>query len=215
MAESILKIHTQNGDIPVGYPGLANKPIADKTLSEEGAFADSKAVGDKFKEVKTETNSLKEEKADKTDLDTERKRIDVLNDGGLNLKDEVIDTSIKAWLEEHPEATTTVQDGSLTAQKLNAISFGKAVNVLFLGIKNDGSEDCSDIINEWGKNYSLYFPAGKYLIKKEIKLSYSLLGESNTLTYGNSSLTTLIVNVTQNLSTDEGSGSIVFNGGAP
>lgn len=61
MAESILKIHTQNGDIPVGYPGLADKPIADKTLSEEGAFADSKAVGDKFKEVKVETDSLKED----------------------------------------------------------------------------------------------------------------------------------------------------------
>lgn len=61
MAESILKIHTQNGDIPVGYPGLADKPIADKTLSVEGAFADSKVVGDKFKEVKTETDSLKED----------------------------------------------------------------------------------------------------------------------------------------------------------
>ena len=61
MAESILKIHTQNGDVPVGYPGLANKPIADKTLSVEGAFADSKAVGDKFKQVKAETDSLKED----------------------------------------------------------------------------------------------------------------------------------------------------------
>lgn len=61
MAESILKIHTQNGDVPVGYPGLADKPIADKTLSVEGAFADSKAVGDKFKEAKTETDSLKED----------------------------------------------------------------------------------------------------------------------------------------------------------
>lgn len=65
MAESILKIHTQNGDIPVGYPDLANKPIADKTLSEEGAFADSKVVGDKFKEVKAETNSLKEDLSNK------------------------------------------------------------------------------------------------------------------------------------------------------
>lgn len=61
MAESILKIHTQNGDIPVGYPGLANKPIADKTLSVEGAFADSKVVGDRFKEVNAETDSLKED----------------------------------------------------------------------------------------------------------------------------------------------------------
>lgn len=65
MAESIKKIHTQNGDIPVGYPGLADKPIADKTLSEEGAFADSKVVGDKFKEVKAETNSLKEDLSNK------------------------------------------------------------------------------------------------------------------------------------------------------
>lgn len=65
MAESILKIHTQNGDVPVGYPGLADKPIADKTLSVEGAFADSKAVGDKFKEVKTETDSLREDISNK------------------------------------------------------------------------------------------------------------------------------------------------------
>lgn len=64
MAESILKIHTQNGDVPVGYPGLADKPISDKTLSKEGAFADSKAVGDRFKEVNAETASLKEDIAD-------------------------------------------------------------------------------------------------------------------------------------------------------
>lgn len=65
MAESILKIHTQNENIPVGYPGLANKPIADKTLSEEGAFADSKVVGDRFKEVNAETDSLKEDLSNK------------------------------------------------------------------------------------------------------------------------------------------------------
>lgn len=65
MAESILKIHTQNGNIPVGYPGLANKPIADKTLSEEGAFADAKVVGDNFKKTNAETDSLKEDLSNK------------------------------------------------------------------------------------------------------------------------------------------------------
>lgn len=65
MAGSILKIHTQNGDIPIGYPGLADKPIADKTLSEEGAFADSKAVGDKFKEVKEDIGNLSSSKISK------------------------------------------------------------------------------------------------------------------------------------------------------
>ena len=52
MADSILKIRTQDGDKPIGYPGLADKPVANKTLDTEGAFADAKAVGDKFKEVK-------------------------------------------------------------------------------------------------------------------------------------------------------------------
>ena len=65
MAESILKVHTQNGDVPVWYPGLADKPIADKTLSEEGAFADAKVVGDRFKEVNAETDSLKEDLSNK------------------------------------------------------------------------------------------------------------------------------------------------------
>lgn len=61
MADSILKIRTQDGDKPIGYPGLADKPVADKTLDIEGAFADAKVVGDKFKKAKTETDSLKED----------------------------------------------------------------------------------------------------------------------------------------------------------
>ena len=61
MADSILKIRTQDGDKPIGYPGLADKPVSDKTLSVEGAFADSKAVGDKFAKVDSETASLKED----------------------------------------------------------------------------------------------------------------------------------------------------------
>lgn len=64
MADSILKIRTQDGDKPIGYPGLADKPVSDETLSIQGAFADAKAVGDKFKEVKTETDSLKEDLGD-------------------------------------------------------------------------------------------------------------------------------------------------------
>lgn len=61
MADSILKIRTQDGDKPIGYPGLADKPVANKELDTEGAFADAKVVGDKFKEVKVETDSLKED----------------------------------------------------------------------------------------------------------------------------------------------------------
>lgn len=58
MADSILKIRTQDGDKPIGYPGLANKPVANKTLDTEGAFADAKVVGDKFKEVKEDIGDI-------------------------------------------------------------------------------------------------------------------------------------------------------------
>lgn len=61
MADSILKIRTQDGDKPIGYPGLADKPVSDETLSIQGAFADAKVVGNKFKKVKAETDSLKED----------------------------------------------------------------------------------------------------------------------------------------------------------
>lgn len=64
MADSILKIRTQDGDKPIGYPGLADKPVADKTLEIEGAFADSKEVGERFAKVNETTDSLKEDLGD-------------------------------------------------------------------------------------------------------------------------------------------------------
>lgn len=100
------------------------KATIDPTLTLSGKAADAKATGtavNKEKErARKSERDLEDKKADKTDLDVERKRIDTLNEGGLNLKDEVIDTSIKAWLADHPEATTTVQDGAITERKINA-----------------------------------------------------------------------------------------------
>lgn len=78
MADSILKIRTQDGDKPIGYPGLADKPVANKTLDIEGEFADAKVVGDKFKEVNAETDSLKE---DLTHLEKDVYGLDTNNTG--------------------------------------------------------------------------------------------------------------------------------------
>ena len=44
-------------------------------------------------------------------------RVTTLEEGGLNLKDEVITAEIDNWLNDHPEATTTVQDDSLITSK--------------------------------------------------------------------------------------------------
>ena len=51
------------------YNALMEVPVSDKTLSVEGAFADSKAVGDKFAKVDSETASLKEDLSDWSKLE--------------------------------------------------------------------------------------------------------------------------------------------------
>lgn len=71
MADTFKGIITADGkkrQLP--YGAVLEKPVSDKTLSEDGGFADSKAVGDKFAKVDSETASLKE------DLDYEKTKIE-------------------------------------------------------------------------------------------------------------------------------------------
>lgn len=60
MADTFKGIITADGkkrQLP--YGSILDKPVSDETLSIQGGFADAKVVGNKFKEVKTETSSLK------------------------------------------------------------------------------------------------------------------------------------------------------------
>ena len=52
------------------------------------------------------------------------------------------------------------------------------LNVLTLGVKNDGTEDISTIINVATQNHNLYFPNGKYLVENDINVVYSILGDT-------------------------------------
>lgn len=63
--------------------------------------------------------------------------LDTLNQGGLNLKEDFIGTQVNNWLDEHPEATTTVQDGSLTYKKLLPGTLG-FVSFKMFGAVGDG-----------------------------------------------------------------------------
>lgn len=68
-------------------------------------------------------------------VDSLSKQVETLNNGGLNLKDAVIDSDIRAWLAEHPEATTTVQDGAITSAKLHP-SVRNGCTIIFHGDSN-------------------------------------------------------------------------------
>lgn len=97
-----------------------------------------------------------------------------------------IEQAVTDWLEEHPEATTTVEDGSITEEKLaqNIISqledidslkeaIGRVTPEQF-GAKGDGTTDDSEAVQDAvdaGK--SVYFAAGKtYYIPTAINIDH-------------------------------------------
>lgn len=89
MADTFKGIITADGkkrQLP--YGAVLETPVSDKTLSEEGGFADSKVVGDKFAKVDSETASLKE---DFDNVVTKEEQIKTLtiqkNTDGIELKD--------------------------------------------------------------------------------------------------------------------------------
>lgn len=53
---------------------------------------------------------------------------------------------------------------------------GSMVDVLTLGVKNDGSEDVSEIVNKATEKHILYFPPGIYKVAKPIYLENSIVG---------------------------------------
>lgn len=84
-----------------------------------------------------------------------------------------IPEAVDEWLNDHPEATTTVEDGSITEQKFAATTKewirGKRVyNVVDYGAVGDGETDDAPAIRAAiadlpASNWILYFPPGTYL----------------------------------------------------
>lgn len=82
MADTFKGIITADGkkrQLP--YRNVIETPVSDKTLSADGAFADAKVTGDRFKEVNAETDSLKE------DLSNKITKFYASNQGEINLRD--------------------------------------------------------------------------------------------------------------------------------
>lgn len=106
------------GDIPTSLknPNALSIKVGDNTTSYDGSAA-------KSVEIPAQTYSL-------TETDKEDIAADVIA-GGVEVTagdptsgptDTQVSSAVDTWLTEHPEATTTVQDGSVSAQKLAGYS---------------------------------------------------------------------------------------------
>lgn len=83
--------------------------------------------------------------------------IDLARPNGMQIKEDVFD-----WLEEHPEATTTVQDHSLTHQKLVTGTLNFVTPEMF-GAKGDGvTDDTTAIQAAVDSGFSVKFSGGTY-----------------------------------------------------
>jgi len=104
----------------ITFPGLTDKytvPAVDNTLSVTGAAADAKKTGDELTDLKADLNAeIIRAKADVVD---EERRATAEEARLEELFSSPTQEAVDNWLNNHPEATTTVQDGSITKQKLS------------------------------------------------------------------------------------------------
>jgi hypothetical protein len=103
--------------------------------------------------------------------------------------DEQTNNAVASWLNEHPEATTTVQDGSVTEPKIfsSFLPYIKKdyITPQMFGAKGNGATDDTKAMQEaivFCENTKrlLYIPSGVYVISDTLTISKSIaiLGSS-------------------------------------
>lgn len=96
----------------------------------------------------------------------------------------IVQQYVDEWLDEHPEATTTVVDNSLTINKMVTGTLGYVTPQMFGALAN-GVHDDTQAINDAftfcsDNGGNVFFPSGIYIISSPISIP------SNTKMFGNS-----------------------------
>ena len=173
MADTFKGIITADGkkrQLP--YNAVLETPVSDKTLSEEGGFADSKAVGDKFAKVDSTTASLKED-------------IDIFNSGLNIIENDVYSKKTTSY----SNATTNTPYNFLKGKKYKITAKADSATTLQFGtIANIGDADYvnkSPILTGTPIYYELQFRASEdakyvYVYKLPIETKVDIIVEEDS-----------------------------------
>lgn len=90
-----------------------------------------------------------------------------------------LESYVNDWLESHPEATTTVQDGAITEAKLSDAlklkSIKDYVTPKMFGAKGDGvADDTNAIISAFNSGKTVFFPSGTYAVSQSIEINHDV-----------------------------------------
>lgn len=98
--------------------------------------------------------------------------------------DEQTNSAVTSWLNQHPEATTTVQDGSITEQKISELFFPYIKNDYFtpqmFGAKGDGVTDDTESFKKALKHKCVFIPSGTYIISSTLEVKGHVFGADET-----------------------------------
>lgn len=131
-------------------------------------------VNNLLKTIPEDYNELTKKVEDNTlGISGLKEDLETLNQGGLNLKEDFIDQQVNEWLDKHPEATTTVQDYSLTFDKMVIGTLGYVTPEMF-GAVGDGKTDDTGAIQkaiDSVKNGYVLFQRSTYCVSKELQIT--------------------------------------------
>lgn len=120
--------------------------------SNNADLADISVISENFRKLDAEAEKSK-------------KQIEQLNKGGLLIKEDFIEEQVNKWLDEHPEATTIVQDGSLTLKKLKPGDLFYTPQMFGEIGTGDDRQAIEKAVASLTDNSTLVFPKGHYVIK--------------------------------------------------
>lgn len=171
---SRMQYRKSNGDY-VGVDAVSERKTAEMIADiEEKGEETIDSIPSDYTTLSNDVRYLKSATGNKSSLNTDTKTdlVSAINEVNGHFLDG-IDVAVENWLDDHPEATTTVQDGSLTEVKFTDALKLKTVNNYvtpeMFGAKGDGVTDDSTAITNcmlyaYANNLSVHYEKKTYVV---------------------------------------------------